>query len=133
MHARRFPESGGEGKGFQVRRVIGPELLARPEGGGPGHGIEPVEVYQAERAVLVISRDHPRHALAQKLDARVWVRAVTHGIAQADEPGRAFPRGIGEDGGQSFEISVHVREHRVAHAGLSRRDAALCGCGPGRR
>ena len=112
---------------------VGVEPLARPLGGRPRVGIEPVELESARHGMLVVAADDLLTALADEIDTGGGIGAVTNDVPQAED-GVAAVGGVGEDGAKRFQVSMDIREDGVPHGrGVRTLRAALCGRDRGSR
>ena len=86
--------------------MLGGQLLAGPESGGGGHGVEVIEFEKAGRGFVVIAANENFSQGARPLDHFVRGGPVAHDIAKiCDEIER---RSCGEAGLQRFKVGVNV-------------------------
>src|SRR5580692_3522892 len=92
--------------------MLGSQLVARPERGGGGHGIEIFELDETGGGFVVIATDENVSQTAGALDNFVGAGAVADHVA---EIGNLIERrSRGEAGFKSFEIGVNVAEYQYA-------------------
>ena len=72
---------------------------------------------QAQGAVLMVARDHEHGPLAQEIDTGSGISAVPYRVAEAQNAQGSLGSRVGQHGRESFQVAVHVGEHRVSHAG----------------
>src|ERR1700730_14279170 len=123
--------------------IFGSELVARPERGEAGDGVEILKIHETADGFVVISADeHASQSLCFN-NHFVGIAAVANGISEIND------EVVGGSGGQTrvqrFEVAVNVAEKKDAHKGriiaflegddeahlLSRRDAACRVSGDG--
>ncbi len=97
--------------------VVGGELVAGPEGGGAGDGVEAVGRGEAAADAVVIAADDEVVEGADAVDDLVGAAAVADDVAEVPEfvDSRRQIGGVGEDGLESFEVAVDVGEDEGAH------------------
>ena len=99
--------------GLGVFVGLGVELIAGPERGGLGNGIEVGGLVQD--AEVVVSHERPLAASADDVDAFERVRAVAHDIAQADDAVDPARVDVSEDLLECLGVSMDVADDGCGH------------------
>lgn len=95
---------------------FGREVVAVPQGRGPGVRVEPLDVHEAQDGEVVVADDRVKVLQrAQAADDLVWFGAVADDVAAADVAFDAEVLEKIEDGGQGFQIRVDVGKDPVDH------------------
>ncbi len=84
------------------------KLSPRPKRGGFGGCVEVCGL--VEHAVIVVSHECPRALFSHEIDAFKRIRAIAHGVAQADDAGDAALFNVGEHRAQSAGVGVDVAD-----------------------
>src|SRR5215212_4731423 len=93
--------------------VLLAQVIPRPQYGRSRRRVEPVEVRLRVRyGEVMVTRDRRHNHRAHHVAALVGVRPVADNVAEAVD-GLYVPGHVGEDGFQSLEVAVDVRDHRV--------------------
>jgi hypothetical protein len=95
--------------------ILGGELVARPERGEPGDGVEVLKVHESADGFVVIAADeHASQSLRFGNDF-VRIAAVADRVSEIDDE---VVSGSGSQTGvQRFEVAVNVAEKKDTHKG----------------
>ena len=107
---------GALGEGAEPLDVFPAKLVAGPEGGVAGDGVEVVGRGEAAADAVVVAADDEGGEGADEVDDLVGAGAVADDIAEIPELViSASARGSGEDGLEGFKVAVDVGEDEGAH------------------
>jgi hypothetical protein len=96
-------------------KILGSELVARPERGETGNGVEVLEVHEsADRFVVISADEHASQSLRFGYDF-VWIAAVADRVSEIDD--EVVSGSGGQTGVQRFEVAVNVAEKKDTHKG----------------
>ena len=88
------------------------QLVARPDGGGRGHGIEIVEFEQAGCSFVVIAADENFPQATGAIDDFIGRRSVTHNVTEVYD---VIEGGGGREASlQGFKVGVNVAKQQYA-------------------
>lgn len=119
-----------ERKTGEIRPLVFVKPMGRPESRGPGERVEPVEIQESHRPVVMVS-PHNRHGLlANPIEARPRVGPVPDHVSKTEESLDAARVHMGQDGGERLQVAVDVREEGVPDdpappSALSRQRSAV--------
>src|SRR5947209_20019312 len=98
-------------KPLDIARVGG---LHGPNGGDVGHGIEPLDVFEAGAGLVVIAADGDLGVLTHPFRDDIGVGSVTDNIAETHNT-VVFALGMGQDGLECLPVRVNVTQDQEAH------------------
>jgi len=114
LDAGKFVEVDGTlGERAQPFEIFGGELVAGPESGEAGDGVEFVEVHEAADGFVVIAADEDVSERLRFGNDFVGVATVADGVAEIDD--EVVGGSGGQTGVQRFEVAVNVAEKEDAH------------------
>src|SRR5580704_7506306 len=97
----------------QPLKIVGSQLVARPDRRGRGHGIKVVEVHETGGCLVVITSHEDPAKLTRALRHFVRTCAVTHDVAEVNDlvvGGSSCQASI-----KRFQVGVDVTEQQYAH------------------
>ena len=95
--------------------VFGGELVAGPEGGGAGDGVEGVGRGEAAGDAVMVAADDEGGEGADAVEDLVGAGAVADHVTEVPELVEAGELRGGEDGVERFKVAVDVGEDEDAH------------------
>ena len=96
-------------------KIFGGELVARPERGQAGDGIEFFEAHEAADGFVVIAPDEDTSDRLRFGNDFVRIAAVANSVAKIDD--QVVSGGCGQTGVERFEVAVNVAYKKDAHRG----------------
>jgi len=107
-------KTGGEF--VQILPILTRQLLARPEDGLTGVGVEIRDVELAQDSPIVVSDQTaiPRK-LTQALDTAVRIRSIAQDIAETPDFAHSVIAEVSQDGIEGSEIAMDIGYDRVTH------------------
>ena len=96
----------------QPFEMLGSELVAGPDGGGGGHGIEVIEFKQTGCGFVVIAADENLAQGTGAVDDFVGRGSVADDVAEVGD--EIEGRSCGEAGLQGFKVGVNVAKQQYA-------------------
>jgi hypothetical protein len=95
--------------------IFGSELVAGPESGETGDGVEVLEVHKAADGFVVIAADKDLSESLRAGNDFVRVATVPDRVPEVDD--EVIGGSGGQTGVQRFEVTVNVAEKKDAHKG----------------
>jgi len=95
--------------------ILGSELVARPESGEAGDGVEVVEIHEAADGFVMIAADEHASQSLRFANDFVRIAAVADRVSEIDDEVVSWSGG--QTGVQRFEVAVNVAEKKDTHKG----------------
>src|SRR5467141_1130649 len=95
--------------------ILGGELVARPESGEAGDGVEVLEIHEAANSFVVIAANEHASQSSRLNNDFVRITAVADRVSEIDD--EVVSGSGGQTGVQRFEVAVNVAEEKDTHKG----------------
>src|SRR5205807_6492227 len=95
--------------------ILGGELVARPESGEAGNGVEVLEVHEAANSFVVIAANEDLPESLRAGNHFVGITAVADRVFEIDDEVVSWSGG--QTGVQRFEVAMNVAEKKDTHKG----------------